>query len=110
MCWFDGAVQAYDAIDQIVATVIGNVYALSFKYTDNGPYNVFSDLSTNGNTTGTGGNGVNILAYAQAGLPVACPVGAVCTTPPPTGVPEPLSLSLFGAGIVGAALLRRRRK
>ena len=30
--------------------------------------------------------------------------------PPPTGVPEPLTLSLFGAGFAGAAALRRRRK
>ena len=30
-------------------------------------------------------------------------------TPPPTGVPEPLSLSLFGAGVAGVAWVRRRK-
>jgi hypothetical protein len=30
--------------------------------------------------------------------------------PPSRGVPEPLTLSLFGAGLAGAAALRRRRK
>lgn len=32
------------------------------------------------------------------------------TQPGSTGVPEPLTLSLFGAGLAGAAALRRRRK
>jgi hypothetical protein len=32
------------------------------------------------------------------------------TTTPTTGVPEPLTLSLFGAGLAGAALLRWRRR
>ena len=30
--------------------------------------------------------------------------------PPPTGVPEPMSLALFGAGLAGAAAMRRRAK
>ena len=36
--------------------------------------------------------------------------GAVVSTPPPAGVPEPISLSIFGAGVIGAAVLRRRKK
>jgi len=37
--------------------------------------------------------------------------GNFTATPvPPTGVPEPISLSLFGAGVVGAAAMRRRKK
>jgi hypothetical protein len=31
-CWFDGAVQAYDAIAQGVTTTIGDTYLLSFEY------------------------------------------------------------------------------
>jgi hypothetical protein len=104
-CWYDGAVQAYDAIDQVVATTIGDSYTLSFWYTDNSNLTTMSDLSTNGNTTGTGGNGIDILAYAQAGLPPACPPGVVCTN----NVPEPGSLALVGLAMAGLAGLRRRK-
>lgn len=103
--WVDGSVQAYDAIDQVVATTIGDSYTLSFWYTDNSNLTTMSDLSTNGNTTGTGGNGIDILAYAQAGLPPACPPGVVCTN----NVPEPGSLALVGLAMAGLAGLRRRK-
>jgi uncharacterized repeat protein (TIGR01451 family) len=75
-CWYDGAVQAYDAISQTIPTTVGDTYQISFWVADNSgcftegdlPCN-FSDLSTNGDTTGTGGNGINVTVYAQAGLP-----------------------------------------
>ena len=97
-CWFDGAVQAYDAIDQDVATVIGDNYLLSFAYSDDSSLSTFSDLATNGGT-GTSGNGIDILAYAQAGLPSA-------------GVtPEPDSIWLMSTGalMLGAAYYYKRR-
>jgi hypothetical protein len=76
-CWYDGAVQAYDAISQSITTIPGHNYQISFWVADNSgcstepagtPCN-FSDLSTNGNITDTGGNGINVTVYAQAGLP-----------------------------------------
>ena len=50
-------------------------------------------------------------AYTQNGGPGA-QINASFndSTTPPTTVPEPLTLSLFGAGFVGAAALRRRKK
>jgi hypothetical protein len=95
-CWGDGAVQAYDAISQTIGTTAGDEYQISFyvaedsNCTTNGgaPCN-FSALSTNGNITGTGGNGINVAVYAQAGLP------------PPSGTPEPGSLTLLSSGLLG---------
>ena len=102
--------QAYDAITQVVSTTIGDTYNLSFAYTDNGSLTTFRDLSTNGVTTGTGGNGIDILAYAQAGLPSACPANTVCTNPPSPVIPtpEPASLAVLGAGLFGLSMVRRR--
>jgi hypothetical protein len=75
-CWYDGAVQAYDAISQTIPTTVGVNYHISFYVAEDstcvtdggGPSCNFSDLSTNGAST-TGGNGINVTVYAQAGLP-----------------------------------------
>jgi len=103
-CWYDGAVQAYDAISQTIATNIGDTYQISFWLSDNsgcfidgGPPCNFSDLSTNGDVTDTGGNGIDLLVYAQAGLP-------------PPGVPEPSTVVLLGAGVCLTALRARRNR
>ena len=102
-CWYDGAVQAYDAISQTVATNPGDVYQISFNLNGGGFGNnpgFYSDLSTNGDITDTGGTGIDVLAYAQAGLPVA------------GTVPEPAAwaLMLVGFGSMGALLRARRRQ
>lgn len=110
-CWYDGSVQAYDAITQLVSTTVGHTYTLAFDYSDNSNLTTFSDLSTNGNTTTSGGNGIDILAYAQAGLPVACAPGTVCTGPGgSTSTPEPASAALLAAGLLGMGWVRRRKQ
>ena len=91
----DGAVQAYDGITQAVATAIGSTYTISFWLDDNSALTTFSRLSTNGDVTDTGGNGIDLLVYA----------GAI-----PTLVPEPASLTILGAALVGLGLMRRRRR
>ena len=98
--WYDGAVQAYDAISQTISTTVGDVYEISFYVTDNSGLTNWSSLSTNGDTTDTGGNGADVLAYAQAGLP------------PPGTVPEPSTwaMMLIGFAGLGFAGYRASRK
>lgn len=94
--WYDGAVQAYDAISQSVATPIGDLFRITFDLADNSGESTFSALSTNGDVTDTGGNGIDTLVYAQAGLPA------------PSNVPEPGTMLLMGLGVACAAFLRAR--
>jgi hypothetical protein len=97
-CWYDGSVQAYDELSQTIGTTIGDVYEVSFWNQDNGPLQTYSQLSTNGITTGTGGNGADILVYATA-------------TPPPLNTPEPATwaMMLIGFAGLGFAGYRARR-
>lgn len=86
-CWYDGAVGAYDAISQTIGTTIGSNYDISFLLAENSGESTFSSLSTNG-LSGTSGNGIDVTAYAQAGLPLAA-------------TPEPPTFWLMATGLLG---------
>jgi PEP-CTERM motif len=92
--YYDGAVQAYDGITQAIATTAGDTYTVSFWLDDNSGYTTFSRLSTNGDVTDTGGNGIDLLVYA----------GVVPT------LPEPASMTFLGLGIAGMAGYGWRRR
>jgi hypothetical protein len=54
-------------------------------------------VSTNGNVTNTGGNGIDLLVYA----------GAVPTLP---AVPEPETYALLAGGLALVGWMQRRRR
>lgn len=99
-CYDDGAVQAYDGINQLITTSVGDTYQLSYAYTDTDPAafgggQFYQPVSTNGDVTDTGGNGRDLFAYAGATVPVRAP--------------EPASLAVLGAALAGFGWIRRRR-
>ena len=98
-CWYDGAVQAYDAISQTIATTVGDVYQISFNLDGGGFFSpdYYQQLSTNGDVTDAGGNGIDVLAYAQAGLP------------PPGGAPEPSTWAMMALGFVALGYVGTRK-
>jgi hypothetical protein len=93
-CYYDGAVEAYDAITQQVGTTTGDLYHLSLWVRDDGYSDTFRNVSNNG-FGGVSGNGRNLVVYG----------GAI-----PTGAPEPATwgLMLVGFGGLGAVMRRRR--
>jgi hypothetical protein len=99
-CYFDGAVQAYDAITQLLSLTVGSTYNVSFLLSDNGPLTTFQHLSTNGDISDTGGNGVDLLVYAGA-QPTAAVPGPIAGA----GLP---GLILASGGLLG--WWRRRKK
>jgi hypothetical protein len=105
-CWFDGAVQGYDTLSQSVVITAGNVYTLSFEVLDSEGPTSWSAFSTNGDTTDSGGNGADILAYAT-GVPGENIGGP---PPPPPTVPEVSTWAMMLLGFAGLGYLGYRRR
>jgi hypothetical protein len=107
-CWWDGAIQGYDTLSQMVALTPGDSYTLSFDVLDvlpGGPPN-WSAFSTNGDTADSGGNGVDVLAYAT-GVPGENIGGP---PPPPPTVPEVSTWAMMLMGFAGLGYLGYRRR
>jgi hypothetical protein len=92
--WVDGSVQAYDSLSQYITTVIGQTYTISFFLTEDSGDTTYQDLSTNGDITDTGGNGIDVLTYTTANFNI-------------NQVPEPASFVVLAAGLLGLAAMRR---
>lgn len=98
----DGAVGSYDAIDQVIATTVGQTYQISYwldAFDSTGTYPVppnFNELCTNGGS-GTGCNAVDVAVYAQAGVPTS------------GNVPEPSSVALLLTTVFGVGFALRKR-
>jgi hypothetical protein len=89
---FNGPVLAFGLSDIADVTLDGSTNLAGF---------LSSDYSFTGDSVAINLAGQSVLANSQIVLDVT--TGAV------TNVPEPLTLSLLGAGLAGAALLRRRK-
>jgi len=96
--FYDGSTQAYDGIDQAFPTVIGDTYDIAFQLNPGGANTpVYTDVSNNGDTTDTGGDGIDLVVYAGN------------TTPPGNTAPDAAStLGLLGAAVAGLAAVRRK--
>jgi hypothetical protein len=95
-CWYDGAVQAYDALSQSIATTSGQTYLVSFYLQDESGLDIFRSVSTNGQPD-IGGNGADLLVYAQA--------DAV-----QPGVPQPSTWAMIILDFCGVGLMAYRRR
>ncbi len=95
--YYDGAVQAYDGITQAIATTVGEIYTVNFWLMDDSGESTFSRISTDGDVSDTGGNGIDLLVYA----------GVVPTLPP---VPEPPFYALMAVGLAAITWMNRRRQ
>ncbi|MGD1083385.1 MAG: hypothetical protein ABSA47_01395 [Verrucomicrobiota bacterium] len=93
--WFDGATQGYDGIDQSIPTIPGDTYDITFDLSQIGN-NVadYQEISDNGEP-GTGGNGIDMLAYAGVGLP-------------PTTVPDGSSTFVLLLGCLSLLAYRKQ--
>jgi hypothetical protein len=86
-CYDDGSVGSYDAINQVIATTIGDAYQVSFYYLDTDPNSVYAPT---GDDTGR-----DMFVYAGDAAP--------------SRAPEPATLAILGSALAGLGFLGRRK-
>ncbi len=93
--FYDGSTQAYDGIYQdFVGLSTTDQYQVSFHLSPGGfsSPDTYLDQSENGDTTDTGGNGIDLVVYAGATTP---------TNAMPDGASTLLMLLASGVGLLG---------
>lgn len=89
-CWDDYAVGAYDMLGQTVSTNVGDLYQISFYLVENSGNSTFQSTDPNNNSA------IDVLTYAQAGMPVSV-------------TPEPSTMALLGTGLLVLLWSMRKR-
>jgi hypothetical protein len=104
-----GVISSTNALngDIIVNTNSGQVYLI------NPTTDTVTLIGTNANERGDytapdSTNGTLLMDFTDEVERLSCGAGCSIGSPPPTGVPEPASLALFGVGLVGFGFMRNR--